>query len=485
MVFHHHFLREGVIEAVCQMASSGCEGYHMPLESQRAMGQDEHGGSMEPPLRARLALRAVAFREAYFEECSGNSTSTTTEAMQQLTALAQQIAAHAETPGELGAGTLQGLCELLTEGEGVSTFELLGSGIVDALLAYLHPNNEDVEARVGTFTDVLLSATRAPGNPAASSPAKVKAPILVLTRLLSSSVGKLEDFEVTLHPGVTNLVSGLKVLTQPFKLRLSLEDGDNATGLKDYSSNVVLIEPLATISAVEEFLWSKVSKSGDDSGGAPMGEDEDDDEEEAEEPGTPRQGIQQPGGRLTLCMGGEQLNHKTTIFQAIHHYRSVQNDEEDAEEGRGGEEMRAISKWAWETVHTIMYRQKSEMDDTFPASPHLIGLKKAKGSRTVYLNAKKLSCNLLSTGEYYPAPSSAQLCSTLSFLSILHTISLHWFHVASKKTVAAIAPEGVDARAGSGAAIIPEHTFVNAKLTNKIMRQLQDPLNTNPIMQQL
>ena len=41
-----------------------------------------------------------------------------------------------------------------------------------------------------------------------------------------------------------NVSSGLKVLMEPFKLRLSRCRTE--TSLKDYSSNVVLVEPLAT-----------------------------------------------------------------------------------------------------------------------------------------------------------------------------------------------------------------------------------------------
>ena len=53
-----------------------------------------------------------------------------------------------------------------------------------------------------------------------------------------------------------SLTSGLAALAQPFKLRLCRAPHEAA--LRDYSSNVVLIEPLATLSAVEDFLWPRV-----------------------------------------------------------------------------------------------------------------------------------------------------------------------------------------------------------------------------------
>ena len=53
-----------------------------------------------------------------------------------------------------------------------------------------------------------------------------------------------------------SLAQGLSALTQPLKLRLQRNTGE-AT-LRDYSTNVVLIEPLATMTAVEDFLFPRV-----------------------------------------------------------------------------------------------------------------------------------------------------------------------------------------------------------------------------------
>lgn len=62
------------------------------------------------------------------------------------------------------------------------------------------------------------------------------------------------------RPDPGSLQSGLAALAQPLKLRLSKAPGAPQS-LRDYSSNVVLIEPLATMSAIEvgvhgfQFLW--------------------------------------------------------------------------------------------------------------------------------------------------------------------------------------------------------------------------------------
>lgn len=52
----------------------------------------------------------------------------------------------------------------------------------------------------------------------------------------------------------------MAALGQPFKLRLARAPHERQ--LRDYTANVVLIEPLATMSAVEEFLYTRVHREG-------------------------------------------------------------------------------------------------------------------------------------------------------------------------------------------------------------------------------
>lgn len=59
------------------------------------------------------------------------------------------------------------------------------------------------------------------------------------------------------HQGA--LSAGLSALAQPFKLRMARSPHE--TRLWDYSTNVVLIEPLASLQAVEDFLWPRVFRS--------------------------------------------------------------------------------------------------------------------------------------------------------------------------------------------------------------------------------
>ncbi|KAI6679085.1 hypothetical protein NL676_039881 [Syzygium grande] len=65
--------------------------------------------------------------------------------------------------------------------------------------------------------------------------------------------------------GSGRISSGLSASSQQFKLRLCRAQGEESPG--DYSSNLVIINPLASLAAVEEFLWPRVQRS--DSGQKP------------------------------------------------------------------------------------------------------------------------------------------------------------------------------------------------------------------------
>jgi E3 ubiquitin-protein ligase TRIP12 len=193
---------------------------------------------------------------------------------------------------------------------GVSTFELSKSGLVEGLLGYLTASKgeaDDADAaerrrvRLRVFCTVflglpppsLLSPTpprngvAAPSSlpPAADRPAGAPPALGALVVKLQDVLNMVERFPLALNESSSSDSNshGLKALTQPFKLRLTRAAGEAAT-LKEYASNVVLIEPLATIGAVEEFLWSKVRRSqaraSHDS--ERDAEEEEDDEEEGE-----------------------------------------------------------------------------------------------------------------------------------------------------------------------------------------------------------
>mmetsp|Transcript_58754 Transcript_58754/g.97051 ORF Transcript_58754/g.97051 Transcript_58754/m.97051 type:complete len:1917 (+) Transcript_58754:53-5803(+) len=182
---------------------------------------------------------------------------------------------------------LRQLAELLQVHEGVSTFELANSGLIDALLRYLAPQgvgSDELEerrpVRLRAFCHVFLGlpppalqaavhtqGKSVPPPPTQSAPAMIaKRPIELpllqhVVLKLQDALNMVERFPLVLADSTGNesSSSGLKVLTQPFKLRLQRSPGVSGS-LKEYASNLVLIEPLATAAAIEEFLWPKVRR---------------------------------------------------------------------------------------------------------------------------------------------------------------------------------------------------------------------------------
>ena len=85
-----------------------------------------------------------------------------------------------------------------------------------------------------------------------------RSPLKALLDLLQKNLAQSEKFTVLSndHKGKS---SGIKYLGKPFKLRLTRAEGES--NVEDFSSNVVGIEPLASIAAIEEFLWSKIQST--------------------------------------------------------------------------------------------------------------------------------------------------------------------------------------------------------------------------------
>ncbi|EEF31560.1 hect ubiquitin-protein ligase, putative [Ricinus communis] len=167
-------------------------------------------------------------------------------------------------------GVISDMLAELRKGDGVSTFEFIGSGVVAALLNYFscgYFSKERIsEANLSKLRQQALRrfklfvALSLPYSTNAGS----AAPMAVLVQKLQNALSSLERFPVVLSHssrssgGSARLSSGLSALSQPFKLRLCRAQGEKS--LRDYSSNVVLIDPLASLAAVEEFLWPRVQR---------------------------------------------------------------------------------------------------------------------------------------------------------------------------------------------------------------------------------
>ncbi|XWS55086.1 hypothetical protein CRYUN_Cryun10bG0145300 [Craigia yunnanensis] len=194
-----------------------------------------------------------------------------TKAQGKSKASGSQLADFSASKEEYMIGVISEMLAELSKGDGVSTFEFIGSGVVVALLNYfscgyfskerisdvnLPKFRHQALKRFKSFIGVALPSSVDEGS---------IAPMTVLVQKLQNALSSLERFPIVLSHssrssgGSACHSSGISTLSQPFKLRLCRAQGDKS--LRDYSSNVVLIDPLANLAAVEEFLWPRVQQS--------------------------------------------------------------------------------------------------------------------------------------------------------------------------------------------------------------------------------
>ncbi|KAL8115765.1 hypothetical protein AgCh_022317 [Apium graveolens] len=340
--FSKIFVREGVVHAVDMLILAGPHGTALPVQSSCQKENDsvpgsssrsrrnrrrggnlnfegitaedsKHSGSAvgSPPnpvenptlnssLRMEVSSSAQAFKDKYFPSDPGSVGAGLSDDLLHLKSLCSRLNAGVSNQGtkSKGKSKASGPCltdtsaikeenmagiisEILTElskGDGVSTFEFIGSGVVAALLNYLScgfsskdkkskssisKNHEQAMRRYKSFISVAL-----PSGPQT----KNVPPMSILVQKLQNALSSLERFPVVLSHtarssgGNARMSSGLSALVQPFKLRLCRAQGEKS--LRDYSSNVVLIDPLASLATVEDFLWPRVQRN--ESGQKPL-----------------------------------------------------------------------------------------------------------------------------------------------------------------------------------------------------------------------
>lgn len=149
----------------------------------------------------------------------------------------------------------------ISEGDGVSTFEFVRSGVVESLLNYfsggalskenLLKHHKQVLKRLQLFVELSL-----PVNYEGK-----ETPLTTLVRKLHDALASLEHFELVLNhipnsqSANTSISSVLNALSKPLKLRLCRAQGEKS--LRDHSS-VLFMNPLASFADLEDLLWSKV-----------------------------------------------------------------------------------------------------------------------------------------------------------------------------------------------------------------------------------
>lgn len=248
--------------------------------------------SANPSHRTTVSACAKAFKHKYFPSGPGAEEIGVTEDLLHLKNLCMKLNVGVDDQKTKAKGKYKAcgphsdnssskddylavvVSEMLAElrkGDGVSTFEFIGSGVVGALLNYFscgHFSKERIcEASISELRQQALQRYKSfvsVALPCDAGEGPV-VPMTILVQKLQNALSSLERFPVVLshssRPSASSgrLSSGLGALFHPLKLRLCRAQGEKS--IRDYSSNVVLIDPLATLAAVEDFLWPRVQRS--------------------------------------------------------------------------------------------------------------------------------------------------------------------------------------------------------------------------------
>ncbi|XP_049374949.1 E3 ubiquitin-protein ligase UPL3-like [Solanum verrucosum] len=322
-VFGKMFVREGVVHAVDALMLSGfhvsapphptraekekhnrrrstnsntdaisVEDLTSPVPSTGSLPNSIEIPTVNSSLRMSVSTCAKAFKDKYFPSDSEAAEAGVTDDLIQLKNLCMKLNSGIDEQiakpkgksktfgpqlGDSSVGKEENLAEViaammgeLSKGDGVSTFEFSGSGVVASLLKYFTFAYLSKERISDTSMSRLRQKAirRYKSFIAVALPAGVDGgsmvPMTVLVQKLQNALCSLERFPVVLShssrssTGNARLSSGLSVLSQPFKLRLCRAQGEKT--LRDYSSNVLLIDPLASLVAIEEFLWARVER---------------------------------------------------------------------------------------------------------------------------------------------------------------------------------------------------------------------------------
>lgn len=428
-------------------------------------------------------------------------------------------------------GDIASLTEFLDSVSGASTFELLESDAIGALKEYLAPRDwKDTKMLVKKYAAFIKAITCA----------KDSAAFEHLIKRLSDALASCEDLSIavtSIQPsssrrGRDNSAddANLVGLVRPFKIRFKL--AVNSTDcLSDYSNNVVLVEPFATLSAIEDFLYPRVHKPGSrpeaprrssrlsppadmehdgdeedddedeegdedeimsDDEATLVGEDadedggqldltnediEEDDEEGDVEGGAPahppnsfaaRAAAGASTRRLTFSVDGTILNPQTTVLQAVAFIAR-----------QSGVSMTELN---WEKTNTITYQIAKATDIVPETLQHggVVDESKEELSKVNEAVAELGDSEMRATlSSFVPAlcdsvtkalaneEASGQLNDLLVVLTVLHELS-----VSSSRIL--FVSESEDAASAIRRVSLPKESFIHGKLTGKLTRQLQD-----------
>eukprot|EP00038_Savillea_parva_P018698 m.25088 g.25088 ORF g.25088 m.25088 type:complete len:2054 (+) comp4210_c0_seq1:177-6338(+) len=305
-VFAVYFRREGVLFEICCLSLESSKAAPSPSTKSRGKGKarakaprkhetaraksgtsqaSRSGGTADHPDNERTAKQhafaadaAYELLETHFEKAMADKgpladPHPAMDLLRELNALAVKIDPMQQDDPTIQRDALAKAQALLAADDvKVSSFEMWSSSLLTAMYNYLTFSDKDkdngVEGRASSttsttspggtrlerikhFCSLFFRATNVDG-------ARVVAENGALSALVRATHGAIHHTEKFPCETLDDADAFLATLKTPIKLQLVAADG---TSLKALSSNMVMIEPFASIQAIEDFLWPRVRRS--------------------------------------------------------------------------------------------------------------------------------------------------------------------------------------------------------------------------------
>lgn len=401
-IFLVYFTREGVISKLEALSQAPSKSFEPKETDSKAYGLPKRSNAVDD----WIVKHSNTLKNTHFSQ----GQSMESESFQKIKSILPTLESslHFAAPAQKEKEAMELVAKVLASEEGITPYELTQSSLIDHLLNFLTVSDKASNEKNSNFTLQAISTLEERAklffkifcHPIQEN---TSSPFLLLVRKLQSALNTAEDFQVVIgdYPGVPQT---LKYLTQPIKVQFQMGNpsffaktphrlhsdwlnltlfvyyitDSSETKYEPWGGNYTLVEPLAKIDSMTQFLLPRITSKKDDLTLAMLSEPEppkkenstekkhqsqsseeeyeDDDEEEEdymeEENDVEEQEIADPafkelGLNLVLKLGNIQLKASDSLFKVLQNQICNSLNEKNLAP-------QPLFK-LWETVHNITY----------------------------------------------------------------------------------------------------------------------------------
>ncbi|KAI9712839.1 MAG: Ubiquitin fusion degradation protein 4 [Bogoriella megaspora] len=218
-----------------------------------------------PNLQDVVTMRAKRFLHSHESDSDTEFRKRATDVLNDLKNLAQDIrACYSGAYASNGRALFMRLANYFDGDalESITSYELLSSGIVEALVdIFISPKSLANASARSTFLEVFMGSRMSPNIPTTADGTTVT-PYSVLVQKLQDLLSRAEHFEVfTVHQNAfdSNRSSATSMLAKQLRLKLIADDESGIH--KSYRSIMVSIHAIATFKALDDYLRPRINPS--------------------------------------------------------------------------------------------------------------------------------------------------------------------------------------------------------------------------------